>query len=461
MNIVNHAPVEILISIFIMTKQHYLSRNEKIMVTNVHSYLKRVDARDTAACAGGLRKRVAMCVGIGERSVDRILKESTDHGGVFPEASPLPPRGPPPFSYDENLVTVVRSIVREKNLASQPTSIKDILSELPKRDGEDIISKRTLNRLLQRAGFYFGKGKKVNALIETDAIRTLRARYLRLKLANRNGKGLPIIPEVYLDESYCHKNHTKSATWVDAADMANYVPSGKGPRAVMIGAGVIRAQSNKLVAEFVPDSLKIWEAKAAEKEDDDYHGNFDAEIFDGWFDDLCYTAMMQYGPVIFHMDGAKYHLRNLSPTPTNAWLKAKIQEWLTAHGVHWEWAMLKPELLSLAKAQNVPKDYACVRIAANYGHRVLITPPYHPELQPIEIIWAVVKNTVAMSPPRTLKELIALLFDLFKTKVKSKTWIGAFKKAQGFEDMYWEQEATDESVEESETDDEEAELYAF
>jgi transposase len=33
---------------------------------------------------------------------------------------------------------------------------------------------------------------------------------------------------------------------------------------------------------------------------------------------------------------------------------------------------------------------------ARYGHVALHLPPYHPELNPIEKMWAVVKNWVAM-----------------------------------------------------------------
>ncbi|KAJ0390407.1 hypothetical protein P43SY_011604 [Pythium insidiosum] len=233
----------------------------------------------------------------------------------------------------------------------------------------------------------------------------------------------------------------------------------------MIGAGAVWAQGNKLTAEFVPHSLRIWEATAVGK-DEDYHGNFDAELFELWFEELCYNSMMRYGSVRIHMDGAKYHLRNLNPVPTTSWRKDAIQQWLTTHGVEWSANMLKAELLGLAKAQKAPRNYACVQIAANYGHQVLITPPYHPELQPIEIIWAVVKNAVAASPPRSMKELIAQLNSLFKKKVTSKTWVGAYRKAQGFENTYWaaqtaEEEAEDETVDSDASESEATEYYSF
>jgi hypothetical protein len=136
---------------------------------------------------------------------------------------------------------------------------------------------------------------------------------------------------------------------------------------------------------------------------------------------------------------------------------------LMDHDIYFHEKALKPELYLLAKSVHVPKDDACMRIAAKYGHRVLITPPYHPELQPIEIIWAVVKNAVAATRQRTMKELMALLPVLFAEKVTSDTWCGAYRKAQYFEDKYWKdlsEDREDNASAESDSD-EEVKIYAL
>lgn len=41
------------------------------------------------------------------------------------------------------------------------------------------------------------------------------------------------------------------------------------------------------------------------------------------------------------------------------------------------------------------KNNAVVTMAKELGHEVLFTPPYHSDLQPIELIWAKVKGEVA------------------------------------------------------------------
>ena len=45
-------------------------------------------------------------------------------------------------------------------------------------------------------------------------------------------------------------------------------------------------------------------------------------------------------------------------------------------------------------------------IACEHGHEVIRTPPYHPELQPIEICWGVLKNEVARHCDFTLKNAL-------------------------------------------------------
>ncbi len=78
----------------------------------------------------------------------------------------------------------------------QPTSSRDIIASLLEADEEDIVSKRTMNRLLQREGFYFGQGRAQNVVM-TGAIMSLRVKYVREKIANRDDDGLPILPELF------------------------------------------------------------------------------------------------------------------------------------------------------------------------------------------------------------------------------------------------------------------------
>ena len=84
---------------------------------------------------------------------------------------------------------------------------------------------------------------------------------------------------------------------------------------------------------------------------------------------------------------------------------------------------LKAELVEmLAKLAPAP-TYALDELAAEHGHEILRTPPYHPELQPIETCWAVVKNQIARKNKCTMAHLLEQLDDAF-TSVTEETCSG-------------------------------------
>ena len=58
--------------------------------------------------------------------------------------------------------------------------------------------------------------------------------------------------------------------------------------------------------------------------------------------------------------------------------------------------MLKVELIKLiADHKKIYEAYWIDQIAAQHGHTVLQLPPYHCELNPIEMVWSLIKSHVA------------------------------------------------------------------
>lgn len=67
------------------------------------------------------------------------------------------------------------------------------------------------------------------------------------------------------------------------------------------------------------------------------------------------------------------------------------------------------ELLNIVKSKYLLPVYASYDIVREYNHKLMVTPPYHCELQPIEKGWSMVKNSIAYDPDlhgtaRNLKE---------------------------------------------------------
>jgi hypothetical protein len=168
----------------------------------------------------------------------------------------------------------------------------------------------------------------------------------------------------------------------------------------------------------------------------DYHGNFTAELFEFWFKKLCQTLQACYGQCLIHMDGASYHKRRQNRRPTVADNVPAIQAWLTGHGVSFLPKDKKHQLLARIPVEYQRAKFFSQVIAEEYGHKVIFTPPYHPELEPIEIIWGVVKNRIAANPARTMAELGSKIVQSCQL-VTRKTWLGARKKTMRKEDEYW------------------------
>ena len=113
------------------------------------------------------------------------------------------------------------------------------------------------------------------------------------------------------------------------------------------------------------------------------------------------------------MDNAPYHSVVLDKAPTSNTQKSIKQQWLTDKGIEWDPTMLKPELYDLVKqAKPLYIKYKIDTWAAEMGHRVTRLPPYHCELNPIELIW-----------PKSKDMLQCIIHHL-----RSQNWIPSVKR---------------------------------
>ncbi len=101
---------------------------------------------------------------------------------------------------------------------------------------------------------------------------------------------------------------------------------------------------------------------------------------------------------------------------------------------------LKAELVDILTRVAPQPTYTLDEIAHKKWHEVLRTPLYHPELQPIEICWGIVKNEIARNCDFTMNNLIQQLENAFG-KVTAKTCAGLIKKTRDVEDAFWRDDA--------------------
>ena len=137
------------------------------------------------------------------------------------------------------------------------------------------------------------------------------------------------------------------------------------------------------------------EEEAGILEDFDYHDNINAESYEKYFQNIC--KLLKPNSVII-IDNASYHSRNADDFPVPKWKKSQFQDWLKDHKIPFRPDALRTELWMLCKIHRATNTSKVIdNIAKRYGHEVLRLPPYHCDLNGIELIWADEKNFV--SPP--------------------------------------------------------------
>lgn len=401
-----------------------LNPEQKQFLISVKQYFDRnkleFGSREPAA------KMTADALGVGLATVNRVMASYRKN----PESINTSPqfRGRPAYSVGASHQEIVRTYIRNANLEGRHItleSIREFLQESTPHKESFHIS--TLARTLDRWGFEFGKGVRTQRLKEKDHIVLARKGYLRKIRGNRIlGIGETLRPEVYLDESYVNKNHSNDLVWYSSEDgPLIQKPTGKGERLIIMNAITKNG--------WVPEAKVVFKSS---RKTGDYHGQMNEDIFRKWFVEKLLPNIPNNSIII--MDNASYHntLAECS-APISTSSKEKIRKWLENNKIHCKDDCLKVELVEILKKIAPEPTYAIDVIAQECGHEIVRTPPYHPELQPIEICWGILKNEVARNCDFTIDNLILQLNNSFE-KVTAKTCKKIIKKIRTVEDVFWE-----------------------
>jgi transposase len=138
---------------------------------------------------------------------------------------------------------------------------------------------------------------------------------------------------------------------------------------------------------FIDDASLIFSTK---NKSADYHDNMNAELYEKWFEEKVLPGLTE--PTIIILNNARYHSRMVETRPSSSWTKLKISEWLQNRNIDFDPDSLKCELLEISKKYPLTKEYVVDHLVLQYGHVVLRLPPYHCQLNPIEMVWGIAKN---------------------------------------------------------------------
>jgi hypothetical protein len=312
------------------------------------------------------------------------------------------------------------------------------------------IPDRTLRSVMSSMGYRYGRGNivgKMNDEWYVARIRTFLIQYSKAVVEQLQGRCVI----VYSDESYVNTNHARKFTWYnpDTSEKKDVVrPSGVGRRLVLLHActqdGWLTLDSavhNDRVDQWAPSCELVYEA---EKGDGDYHDNMNGAIYMQWLRNRLLPVFAQRFPgqtMRLVIDNASYHHHRGADwvnvhRMNKAAMAAKLVE-LRINSISMQrqkkgtstmesfqfdqasfarrggrfaptLAELKVELQAYLRAHPELNRTEVAKLMAEHKHELIYTPPYLPGVQPIERLWAYVKNHVAAEyrAGRTMRELI-------------------------------------------------------
>lgn len=414
-----------------MVQGKAVDRRQRELIVLLKGHFDREKLRGPTVSTNDPMGRVADAMGLGKRTVQEIVTEYR-RTRKLADSDPAT-KGKPPYRVQPALETVIRKQIRWRNRQGEHVSLAVLSKWL--EDNYERIAPATLGRTLRRIGFTYGKSRRKSALKERDDVLIARRAYLRAKIANRDPHGGTIRPEVFLDESYVNVNHSPERTWyfVEEGPWVQK-PSGKGPRLILVHA--------MTVGGWVEGAKLVFQAK---RRTGDYHGQMNFENFRKWFVECLLPRLPDRSLII--MDNAPYHNVYVEGAfyPTSSSKKSDLANWLQDnHPEMFLESMLKAELLACCRKHCRKPDYALDRLAAERGHAILRTPQYHPELQPIETCWGVIKNHCAIHCDYTMAGLREHLDAGFE-KVTRTTCASAVADMRSEEDRYWREDSEDET----------------
>lgn len=411
-----------------------LSSQTKEIVSNVYAFMKKESDIDKIKIPLKLaRERTAVATGVSVRTVSRInaelskLSVNEEEANYFSTPKKTRNRKKPVTGIDSFDESVVRRTVYDFYITEKRLPTIKLLQEKLKEKIDYKGSRESVRMILKNLGFRWKRVQNNRRiLIENSDIREKRISYLLAMKKYREEKR----PIVYMDESYVCTSHVSGKSWSDGSFNGLHTPISKGDRLIIVHAGGEEG--------FVPNALAMWKAGI---KSGDYHDNMNSKNYMQWVKNQLVPNLKPNTVLV--IDNAGYHNSELNKAPTSNSRKDEMIKWLEDKNIPYETSMLKPQLYRLIQNHKAQfKKYVLDEelSKAEAGHSVLRLPPYHPDLNPIELIWAEVKDYVATHNTTFKMGDVQKLCDEKFSAMGPESWIPKCNHVKTTEEEYLKKE---------------------
>ena len=350
-----------------------LNPQAKELILNVVNFMKQEANGNFIIPARKVQCRVAAATGFSERTVRRIVKESKtllmiknttgeNKSIIFPPRK-ITNRQKPKTGLDKLTRCVVRKIIHGiyVNDKTVPT-IKKIHQKLIKEINFK-GSSRSTHKIIKEVGFSWKKSRNTKnfVLVEKSEIRQKRVEYLKdVNKFRKEGRSVIYVGDLFI--SNLDKNKSEE----------NFI---------LIHAGGETG--------FIPDALLIIQTSNLKE---DYFKEM-SDHYQFWIKNKLIPALPPKSVVV--IDGVIYQKIQLEKIPNLDSSADDMKRWLHLKNISFCDDMMKPELYDLIKihSSKFRKQKGIIeQMLMERGHSILKLPPDHPDLNPIDLMWADMKT---------------------------------------------------------------------
>ncbi|GAB6030259.1 hypothetical protein CHUAL_005936 [Chamberlinius hualienensis] len=377
-----------------------LRRQTKRVIVNVYYQL----SKEAHKFPNELVNRAAYLTGVSSRTVSNL---KTAKKLVSPKIRQLkaPQANNRLVKYDALELQGIRCKVHSFFHKNQIPTAKKVLNVVNEDPDLPSFTLSTFYNVLHDIGFVYTERKRQNLMIEKAEIILERRKYLRcIRTYRQDG-----VKVYYIDEMFIHAGQRQSK-----AATGSKVKSGSNKCLILVNAGSESGFVSGASLHFRP------------KKKSDKNKEMNGERFLRWFQEQFLPNIEPKSIIV--MDNASYHSVKVEKVPTADSRKTEIQDWLTVKSVPWKADMLKVELLALVNSVKEKYNrYQIDSVAEAAGHTVLRLPPYHCDLNPLEMVWSRLKS---VNTENLIEKALA--------EITPQMWANYLWRVMEIEEKYWE-----------------------